>query len=100
MPVCDCGYLQEAPSKRLAYRLTQDSPFVCRESMYFYCGENPYKNVVFCGEGLTQVNTVVRAVRHGDVGMVGWVGSSCNNSHVDGHHKVTSMFFVAKAVLG
>jgi len=42
--------------------------------MYFLCGENPYKNVVFCREGLTQVNTAVQAARLKDAGWLdaGW----------------------------
>lgn len=50
----------------------------------FLCGENPYKNVVFCREALTHVNTAVRAVRLKGCGL--WAASSCNNSHVDGHY--------------
>ena len=37
------------------------SVFLVGEVCIFLCGENPYKNVVFCREGLTHVNIVVRA---------------------------------------
>ncbi len=36
------------------------------------CGENPCKNVDFCREGLTQVNTAVRAVRYADNRLAGF----------------------------
>ena len=34
----------------------------------FYYGENPYKNGIYCREGMTRVNTVVRAGRLKDAG--------------------------------
>ena len=46
---------------RLAICLSGKSVFFVGKVCIILCGENPDKNVVFCREGLTHVNTAVRA---------------------------------------
>jgi hypothetical protein len=53
---------------RFAICLSGKSVFWCRESLYFLCGENPDKNVDFCRDALTHVNTPVRAALIKDPG--------------------------------
>jgi hypothetical protein len=51
-PVCDFGHLQEASGERLTLRVTQDVPFVCRESLYFLWGKSVF---FYVGNTLTKL---------------------------------------------
>jgi hypothetical protein len=62
-PLCDCGYLQEAPGKRLTF-YDNTKCAICLSGKYvffvgkvciFLCGEFPYKFVIFCREASHEV---------------------------------------------
>ena len=74
---------------RFAICLSGKYVFFVGKVCIFLCGENPYKNVVFCREALTRVNTAVQAARLKDAGWLdaGWGHwARGNKNHVDGHY--------------